>query len=74
MNIVMNDRKCEICGALNTSIASFAYDAEYSDDDYYQTDSVKMCPYSQSSNVLIVIRKSILAIEQKNELAKGKSP
>ncbi len=46
MNIVMNDRKCEICGAVNTSIGSFAYDAEYSYDDYYQTDSVKMCPYS----------------------------
>ena len=46
MNIVMNDRKCEIRGALNMSIGSFAYDAEYSYDDYYQTDSFKMCPYS----------------------------
>ena len=51
MNIVMNDRKCEICGALNTSIASFAYDAEYSYDDYYQTDSVKMCPYSSKARM-----------------------
>ena len=29
---------------------------------------------AQSSNVLIVIRKSILAIVQKNEFAKGKAP
>jgi hypothetical protein len=42
----MTDRKCEICGAPNTLVDSFAYDAEYSYDDYYQTDSVKMCPYS----------------------------
>ena len=43
---MMTDRKCEICGALNTLVDSFAYDAEYSYDDYYQTDSVKMGPYS----------------------------
>ena len=33
----MTDRKCEICGAPNTLVDSFAYDAEYSYDDYYQT-------------------------------------
>jgi hypothetical protein len=38
--------ECEICGAPNRPIDSFAYDAEYSYDDYYKTDSVKVCPYS----------------------------
>ncbi|MFZ0514577.1 MAG: hypothetical protein WAM14_23435 [Candidatus Nitrosopolaris sp.] len=42
----MADRKCAICGALNRPLGSFAYDAEYSYDDYYKTDLVKVCPYS----------------------------
>lgn len=46
MNIVATDKRCEICGALDKSISNFVYDAEYSYDDYYQTDSVKICPYS----------------------------
>jgi hypothetical protein len=46
MNIVITDRTCEICGALSKPVDSFLYDAEYSYDDYYQTDSVKVCPYS----------------------------
>ena len=46
MNIVTTDRTCEICGALSKPVDSFLYDAEYSYDDYYQTDSVKVCPYS----------------------------
>ena len=46
MNIVTTDRTCEICGALSRPVDSFLYDAEYSYDDYYQTDSVKVCPYS----------------------------
>ena len=48
MSILMTDIRCEICGALNRPVDSFVYDAEYSDDDYYQTDSVKICPYSSS--------------------------
>lgn len=46
MNIVTTNRTCEICEALSKSVDSFLYDAEYSYDDYYQTDSVKVCPYS----------------------------
>jgi hypothetical protein len=42
----MADIRCEICGVLNRPLSSFIYDAEYSYDDYYQTDSVKVCPYS----------------------------
>jgi hypothetical protein len=42
----MTDRRCEICGTVNRPIDSYAYDAEYSYDNYYQTDSVKVCPYS----------------------------
>ena len=42
----MAHRKCEICGAVNESVDSFAYDAEYSYDDYYETDSVKVYSYS----------------------------
>jgi hypothetical protein len=42
----MADIKCEICGALNRPLSSFIYDAEYSYDDYYKTDSVKVCPFS----------------------------
>ncbi|MGA9152100.1 MAG: hypothetical protein WBZ36_16105, partial [Candidatus Nitrosopolaris sp.] len=44
--ILMADRKCEICGALNKPLSSFIYDSEYSYDDYYKTDSVKICPFS----------------------------
>ncbi|HZD33936.1 MAG TPA: hypothetical protein VE130_01920 [Nitrososphaeraceae archaeon] len=40
------DRRCEICGALSKPVSNFVYDAEYSYDDYYQTDSVKICPSS----------------------------
>jgi hypothetical protein len=46
MNILMTDIRCEFCGTLNRPVDSFVYDAEYSYDDYYQTDSVKRCPYS----------------------------
>lgn len=38
------DRRCEICGSLSKRVSNFVYDAEYSYDDYYQTDSVKICP------------------------------
>lgn len=31
-------------GALSRTVSSFVYDAEYSYDDYYQIDSVKVCP------------------------------
>jgi hypothetical protein len=44
--IVMTDRKCEICGAASRSVGNFVYDAEYSYDEYYHTDSVKVCPIS----------------------------
>ena len=67
---VMADRKCEICGALNRPLGSFAYDAEYSYDDYYKTDSVKVCPYSQSLNVLIAIRGNILRIAKKTDVSR----
>jgi hypothetical protein len=30
-------------GALSRPVSSFVYDAECSYDDYYQTDSVKVC-------------------------------
>jgi hypothetical protein len=33
-------------GATKTDTSSFIYDAEYSYDDHYQTDSVKVCPYT----------------------------
>ena len=46
MNIVKADRRCENCGTLSKLLDNFVYDAEYSYDDYYQTDSVKVCPYS----------------------------
>ena len=46
MHIVMIDRRCEICGTANRSVDSYDYGAEYSYDNYYQTDSVKVCPYS----------------------------
>jgi hypothetical protein len=46
MNIVVTERRCEICGALSKPIGNFVYDAECSYDDYYQTDSVKVCLYS----------------------------
>jgi hypothetical protein len=42
VNAVIADRKWETCGAINESVDSFAYDAEYSYDDYYQSDSVKV--------------------------------
>ena len=38
MNIVTADRTCDICGALSKPVDSFLYDAEYSYDDYYQTE------------------------------------
>ena len=44
----MGDIKCEICGAINRPLSSFIYDniIQYSYDDYYKTDSVKVCPYT----------------------------
>lgn len=46
MNFVTTERRCEICGACNKLMCNFIYDAEFSYDDYYQTDSVKVCPCS----------------------------
>jgi hypothetical protein len=69
VNAVIADRKWETCGAINESVDSFAYDAEYSYDDYYQSDSVKVYSHGPKLDHLIAIRKSTLRIKRKNDMS-----
>ncbi len=62
----MADRKCEICGALNRPLGNFAYDAEYSYDDYYKTDSVKVCPYKSSVIANFILAPSSMKNDSQN--------
>jgi hypothetical protein len=55
----MAHRKCEICGAVNESVDSFAY------DDYYESDSVKVYSHGPKLERLIAIRKTTLRVKRK---------
>ncbi len=66
VKIVNTERTCEICGAASKPISNFVYDAEYSYDDYYQTDSVKVCPYSLKDECIDCHEK-----EHSSKTAKG---